>query len=115
MKAARREDPEDLFIKMEKRSQDKENTQPTKSQDSTKGAILEHILKAVIDMDQGSGNDDWNEPFQGFPERLNEPHRQQGARNVQISEIMQEINASKEQDQAGSGQLIYRCDDLTER
>lgn len=31
MKAARREDPEDLFIKMEKRSQDKENTQPTKS------------------------------------------------------------------------------------
>ncbi|KAA6374108.1 MAG: hypothetical protein EZS28_030364, partial [Streblomastix strix] len=72
MKAARREDPEDLFVKKEKRSYETEDIKPFQSQQSARGENGEHAQKMVIDLEQGDGDEGWDEPFQGFPERLNE-------------------------------------------
>ncbi|KAA6395327.1 MAG: hypothetical protein EZS28_009142, partial [Streblomastix strix] len=78
MKAVRREDSEDLFVKNEKRSRDTEDIKPQQSQKSARGEDIEHIQKTMIDLEQGDGDKGWDEPFQRYPEKLNEPRRQQG-------------------------------------
>ncbi|KAA6399766.1 MAG: hypothetical protein EZS28_004715 [Streblomastix strix] len=85
MKAARREDPEDLFVKKEKRSHETEDIKPLQTQKSARGENGEHIQKTVIDLEQGDGDEGWDEPFQGYPEKLNEPRRQQGGRNERMN------------------------------
>ncbi|KAA6381235.1 MAG: hypothetical protein EZS28_023241 [Streblomastix strix] len=89
MKAARREDPEDLFIKMEKRSSNTEDIKPVQSQKSALGEEGEHIQKTVIDLEQGDGDESWDEPFQRFSERLNEPRKQQGIRSGRMNNSQQ--------------------------
>ncbi|KAA6364627.1 MAG: hypothetical protein EZS28_039845, partial [Streblomastix strix] len=71
MKAARREDPEDLFVKKEKRNRETEDIKPLQTQKSARGEDGEHIQKTVIDLEQGDGDEGWDEPFQGYPEKLN--------------------------------------------
>ncbi|KAA6395022.1 MAG: hypothetical protein EZS28_009455 [Streblomastix strix] len=56
MKAARREDPENLFIKKEKRSRNMEDIKPIQAQKSARGEDGEHTQKMVIDLEQGDGN-----------------------------------------------------------
>ncbi|KAA6361706.1 MAG: hypothetical protein EZS28_042767, partial [Streblomastix strix] len=80
IQAVRREDPENLFIKKEKRSRDMEDIKPVQSQKSARDEDGEHIQKTVIDLEQGDGDEGWDEPFQGFPERLNEPRRHQSSK-----------------------------------
>ncbi|KAA6387573.1 MAG: hypothetical protein EZS28_016894, partial [Streblomastix strix] len=77
MKSARREDPEDLFVKKEKMSHETEDIKPLQSQKSARGENGEHVQKTVNDLDQGDGDEGWDETFQRFSERLNEPRRQQ--------------------------------------
>ncbi|KAA6386683.1 MAG: hypothetical protein EZS28_017790 [Streblomastix strix] len=57
MNAARREDPEDLFIKKEKRSRDTKDIKPIQSQKSARSEDGEHIQKTVIDLEQGDGDE----------------------------------------------------------
>ncbi|KAA6395562.1 MAG: hypothetical protein EZS28_008914 [Streblomastix strix] len=89
MKAARREDSEDLFVKKEKRSHDTEDIKPLQSQKSARGENGEHVQKTVIDMEHEDGDEGLDEPFQGFPERLNEPHKQQGTRSGRMNNSQQ--------------------------
>ncbi|KAA6360572.1 MAG: hypothetical protein EZS28_043901 [Streblomastix strix] len=89
MKAARREDPEDLFVKKEKRSHETEDIKPLQSQKSARGENGEHVQKTVIDLEQGDGDEGWDEPFQGFPDRLNEPRKQQGGRSGRLNNSQQ--------------------------
>ncbi|KAA6363914.1 MAG: hypothetical protein EZS28_040561, partial [Streblomastix strix] len=39
----------------------------------------------VIDLEQGDGDEGWDEPFQGYPEKLNKPRRQQGGRSGRLN------------------------------
>ncbi|KAA6354734.1 MAG: hypothetical protein EZS28_049740 [Streblomastix strix] len=81
MKAVRREDHEDLFVKKEKRSHETEDIMLLQSQKSARVENGEHAQKMVIDFEQEDGDEGQDEPFQGFPERLKEPRRLQGARS----------------------------------
>ncbi|KAA6357449.1 MAG: hypothetical protein EZS28_047025 [Streblomastix strix] len=61
---------------IDKRSHDTEKIKPLQSQKRARGENGEHVQKMVIELEQGDGDQGWDEPFQGFPERLNEPRRQ---------------------------------------
>ncbi|KAA6371262.1 MAG: hypothetical protein EZS28_033211, partial [Streblomastix strix] len=89
MKAAKREDPEDFFIKNEKRRHDTEDIKPVQSQKSIRGEDWKHLQKMVIDLEQADRDEGWDEPFQGFPKRLCELHRQQGTRSGRMNNSQQ--------------------------
>ncbi|KAA6385283.1 MAG: hypothetical protein EZS28_019189, partial [Streblomastix strix] len=38
----------------------------------------------MIDLQQGNGDQGWEKPFQGFPQRLNKPPKQIGAKSRQM-------------------------------
>ncbi|KAA6330813.1 MAG: hypothetical protein EZS28_053453 [Streblomastix strix] len=80
IKTARREDLEDLFVKKEKRSREVEDIKPLQSQKSARGEDGKHVQKTVVDLEQGDGDECWDEPFKGYPDKLNEPLRQQCGR-----------------------------------
>ncbi|KAA6377562.1 MAG: hypothetical protein EZS28_026914 [Streblomastix strix] len=89
MKVVRRDDLQDLFIKKKKTSHEIEDIKPAQSQKGARGKNGEHVQKMTIDLEQGDGYEGWDEPFQGFPERLNEPHKQQGSRLGRINNSQQ--------------------------
>ncbi|KAA6387401.1 MAG: hypothetical protein EZS28_017070 [Streblomastix strix] len=66
MKTARREDTEDLFIKMEKKSHETEDIMLVQSQKSARGENGEHMQKMVIDLEQGDGDEGWDDPSKNF-------------------------------------------------
>ncbi|KAA6320284.1 MAG: hypothetical protein EZS28_054706, partial [Streblomastix strix] len=89
MKAARCEDSEDLFKKQVKRSSDTEDIKLIQSQMSARREDGEQIWKTVTDLEQGDGDEGGNEPFEGFPERLNEQLKQQVARSGRMNNSQQ--------------------------
>ncbi|KAA6387103.1 MAG: hypothetical protein EZS28_017372 [Streblomastix strix] len=88
-KAARREDQEDLFIQNEKRSHETKDIKPFQSLKRTRCEDGEHIQKMVIDLEHVVRDEGWEEPFQGFPKRLNKPLRQHGARQRRMNNSQQ--------------------------
>ncbi|KAA6383523.1 MAG: hypothetical protein EZS28_020951 [Streblomastix strix] len=89
MKAMRWEDPEDLFVKKEKRSRDTQDIKPVQDQKSPRGEDGEQMQMMVIDLEQGDGDESWNESFKEFTENLNEPRKQQGARFSRMNNSQQ--------------------------
>ncbi|KAA6344790.1 MAG: hypothetical protein EZS28_052214, partial [Streblomastix strix] len=57
----------------EKRSRYSEDIKLLQSQKTARGEDGEHVQKTVIDLEQGDRNEGWDEPFQGFPGKVNEP------------------------------------------
>ncbi|KAA6380720.1 MAG: hypothetical protein EZS28_023751 [Streblomastix strix] len=39
----------------------------------------------MIELEQGDEDESWDDPFQGFPEKVNEPRRQQGGRSGRMN------------------------------
>ncbi|KAA6383242.1 MAG: hypothetical protein EZS28_021233 [Streblomastix strix] len=51
--------------------------------------FYEQIQKTEINQEQRDGGEGWDEPFQGFPEGVNEPRKQQGARSGRMNNSQQ--------------------------
>ncbi|KAA6383967.1 MAG: hypothetical protein EZS28_020510 [Streblomastix strix] len=78
-------EPGRFVHKKEKRNRDAEDIKPIQSQKSTHGENGEHVKKTVIDLELRNEDEGWHVPFQGFPEKLNKPRKQQDARSGRMN------------------------------